>query len=367
MRRILMNSIKRVFVLSGLLLTCALCGVEAGAQWTIQQSGTTVRLRGVSAVNRNVAWASGDKGIVARTMDGGATWSASVVAGASELDFRDIDAFDADTAYTLAIGPGEKSRIYKTTDGGKQWALQFTNNIAAAFFDAMAFWDKRHGIAVSDPVDGHFVIISTDDAGATWKQMSTDGMPPALKGEGAFAASGTCITVSGKRDVWFATGGGEHARVFHSQDRGRTWTASETPILSGRPPTGIFSIAFKDRRNGVIVGGDYEKERDATRNVAVTKDGGQTWQLIDKAQPQGYRSCVLFVPGTHAPTLVAVGPSGADYSLDDGRTWTALGQQGFHSASFAAATSAGWAVGEKGLIAKFTGTAPDTSRRAGSK
>jgi photosystem II stability/assembly factor-like uncharacterized protein len=289
------------------------------------------------------------------------------VAGAAELDFRDVDAFDANTAYVLAIGPGEKSRIYKTIDGGKRWSLQFTNAEAAAFYDAMAFWDKNHGIAVSDPVDGRFRVIGTEDGGATWKQMPVDKMPPALEGEGAFAASGTCITVRGKRDVWFATGGGAQARVFHSPDGGRTWTASNTPILSGRPPTGIFSIAFKDAQSGVIVGGDYEKEQDATRNVAVTTDGGQTWELIDKAKPSGYRSCVVLVPGTRAPTLIAVGPSGADYSLDNGRTWTAIGAQGFHSASFAAANGAGWAVGEKGLIAKYTATVPDARPRPGSK
>jgi photosystem II stability/assembly factor-like uncharacterized protein len=367
MRRIQMNLMRYGLLLSGLLFACVVCGGEAQAQWTTQQSGTTVRLRGVSAVSRRVAWASGDKGTVARTVDGGKTWSASVVPGASELDFRDVDAFDADNAYLLAIGPGEKSRIYRTTDGGRKWSLQFINSVPAAFFDSMAFWDKNHGIAVSDPVDGRFLIISTEDGGATWKQMPAAGMPPALKGEGAFAASGTCITVSGKRDVWFATGGGTQARVFHSQDRGRTWTASNTPILSGRPPTGIFSIAFRDTRHGVIVGGDYEKEQDATRNAAVTTDGGQTWALIDKSKPAGYRSCVLFVPGTKAPTLVAVGPSGADYSLDNGRAWTPFGQQGFHSASFAAATDAGWAVGEKGLIAKYTGAVPDTGRRATSK
>ncbi|HEY0407411.1 MAG TPA: hypothetical protein VGC89_16885 [Pyrinomonadaceae bacterium] len=361
-----MNSMKCGFVFCGLLFAVVMCG-EARAQWTMQQSGTSVRFRGVSAVSQKVAWASGDKGTVARTIDGGATWSAMVVPGATELDFRDIDAFDADTAYTLAIGPGDKSRIYKTTDGGRKWTTQFTNSQPAAFFDAMAFWDRNHGIAVSDPVDGRFLIISTEDGGASWKQMPAEGMPPALKGEGAFAASGTCITVSGKRDVWFATGGGEQSRVFHSQDGGRAWTVSDTPILSGRPPTGIFSIAFRDRRNGVIVGGDYEKERDATRNVAVTTDGGQTWELIEKSQPAGYRSCVVFVPGARSPTLFAVGPSGADYSLDNGRTWTAIGQQGFHSVSFAATTGAGWGVGEKGLIAKFTGSVPDARHRSGPK
>lgn len=362
-----MNFMKCGFLLTCVLLVCVLGGDVVKAQWTTQPSGTSVRFRGVSAVNSLVAWASGDKGTVARTVDGGTTWRSMVVPGASELDFRDVDAFDANTAYVLAIGTGEKSRIYKTTDGGQRWSLLFTNQSPQAFFDAMAFWDRNRGIAVSDPVDGRFLIITTTDGGATWQQLPAAGMPLALKGEGAFAASGTCITVQGKREVWFGTGGGAEARVFHSSDGGQRWTVSSTPLLSGRPPAGIFSIAFKDSRNGLIVGGDYEKEADATRNVAVTTDGGRTWQLIDTARPAGFRSGVVYVPGTRAPTLIAVGPNGTDYSLDSGRSWTAIGQRGFHSVSFAGGSDAGWAVGEKGLIAKYTGTVPGARPRARAK
>ncbi len=362
-----MSLLKIGLVTCVVLLAAVLCNERARAQWVVQPSGTTVRFRGVSAVNSSVAWASGDKGTFARTVDGGATWRAGVVPGASELDFRDVDAFDANTAYLLAIGPGDKSRIYKTTDGGREWALQFTNSNPKAFFDAMAFWDKDHGIAVSDPVEGRFVIITTRDGGASWKQMPAEGMPPALAGEGAFAASGTCITVQGRNNVWFGTGGAAQARVFRSTNRGQTWTVSPTPLASGRPPMGVFSIAFKDRRNGVIVGGDYEKETDASGNAAITKDGGQTWELIANSRPAGYRSCVLYVPGTTAPTLIAVGPSGADYSQDNGRSWSSISRQGFHSASFAGATNAGWAVGEKGLIAKYAGTVAGARGRARSK
>ena len=124
-----------------------------------------VRLRGVSAVDARVAWASGDKGTFVRTTDGGRTWKAGTVSGAEELDFRDVDAFSASTAYLLSIGEGEKSRIYKTVDGGEHWTLQFTNPTPKAFFDAMAFWDERNGVAFSDPVEGHFLGVVTSDGG----------------------------------------------------------------------------------------------------------------------------------------------------------------------------------------------------------
>lgn len=340
------------FKLTFLLLT----GIVS-AQWLPQGSGTTVRLRGVSAVSSTVAWASGEKGTYARTLDGGKTWQTGTVAGASELDFRDVDAFDANTAYLLSIGEGEKSRIYKTTDAGRSWALQYKSNRPEAFFDAMAFWDRFHGIAVSDPVGGRFLIISTSDGGKSWKEMPADGMPPSLPGEGAFAASGTCITVHGKGNVWFGTGGTGGARLFSSKDGGRTWGVTTTPLVSGKS-AGVFSVAFWNAKRGVIVGGDYAQESDSKNNVAITNDGGRTWNLITGSIPGGYRSCVAFVPGASGPTLITVGPNGSEYSRDGGKSWLSISADGntngYHSASFAG-PNAGWAVGERGRIAKYRG------------
>ncbi|MBO0721652.1 MAG: hypothetical protein J2P41_12565, partial [Blastocatellia bacterium] len=213
--------------------------------WTPQTSHTTARLRGISAVSDKVAWASGANGTCLRTIDGGATWQAATVPGADSLDFRDVEAFDADNAYLLSIGDGEKSRIYKTIDGGRNWKLQFTNTNPKAFFDALAFWDANHGLAFSDPVDGHFLVITTEDGGSTWNEVPAENIPAALPGEGAFAASGTCITVQGRNNVWIATGGGA-ARVFRSTDAGKSWQVAATPIAGGQPSAGIFSIAFKD-------------------------------------------------------------------------------------------------------------------------
>jgi photosystem II stability/assembly factor-like uncharacterized protein len=330
----------------------ALGSIIANAQWVAQSSGTSVRLRGVSAVNSKVAWASGDKGTYARTLDGGESWQSATVPGASTLDFRDVDAFDEKTAYLLSIGEGEKSRIYKTVDGGASWTLQFKNNRASAFFDAMAFWDRDHGIALSDPVDGRFLIITTSDGGATWKEMPSDQMPLALSGEGAFAASGTCIAVQGRMNVWFGTGGPMGARVFRSSDGGRTWTVAATPLISDKT-AGVFSIVFRDAKHGVVVGGDYTKEEVAERGAALTVDGGKSWRLIKGSGPNGYRSCVAIVKERSAGMLVATGPSGSEYSLDGGESWVKIGEDGYHSVSFAASSGEGWAVGENGRISRY--------------
>jgi photosystem II stability/assembly factor-like uncharacterized protein len=342
--------LKTIALITLLLFVCA---ADARADWVAQSSGTSARLRGVSAVNARVAWVSGANGTYARTTDGGRTWRAGQVPGAAELDFRDVDAFDADTAYLLAIGPGERSRIYKTTDGGRTWNLQFQNRRAAAFYDCMAFWDKRHGLAMSDPVEGRFLVIRTEDGGRTWKEIDAAGMPPALEGEGGFAASGTCVAVSGKSDAWFGTGGPAGSRVFRSPDGGRTWQPSTAPLASGKA-AGVFSLAFWRGGRGVALGGDYTKEKEAEGNAALTSDGGRTWLLVAPVgRPRGYRSGVAFVPGSRGPALIAVGPSGSDYSSDGGLTWHALGEQGFHAVSISPGAEAAWAVGEEGRVARL--------------
>jgi photosystem II stability/assembly factor-like uncharacterized protein len=334
------------------LLMFTACAGLARAQWVAQASGVTVRLRGVSAVNRSVAWASGASGTYARTIDGGRTWRAGQVPGAEGLDFRDVDAFDADTAYLLAIGEGEHSRIYKTTDGGLHWTLQFQNRRASAFFDCMAFWNRAHGIAISDPVEGRFLVVTTEDGGRTWKETDANLMPPALAGEGAFAASGTCVAVEGASDVWFGTGGPEGARVFRSKDNGRSWETSTTPLATGKA-AGVFSLSFRNAREGAAVGGDYTLEKVPKGNAAWTNDNGRTWHAVGAHRPAGYRSCVARVQGTRGPLLIAVGPTGSDYSIDGGRNWTAIGSEGFHSVSVARGGEVAWAVGEQGRVARL--------------
>ncbi|HET6324738.1 MAG TPA: hypothetical protein VFG04_08565 [Planctomycetaceae bacterium] len=318
----------------------------ASAQWHQQTINSHANFRGLSVVSAHVAWVSGTKGTYGRTTDGGMNWAVGTVPGAAKLDFRDVEAFGETTAYLLSAGPGEESRIYKTIDGGRTWILQFKNAERDAFFDAMAFWDETHGIALSDPLKGHFPLIVTQDGGAHWKPLAAIDLPPALPNEGCFAASGTCLVTHGKQDVWFCTGGAKTARVFHSSDRGQHWTVSNTPIVAGTASAGIFSIAFRDRNHGLIVGGDYRKPNESSANAATTADGGQTWTLINK--PFGYRSGVAWAKDR----WIAVGTSGSDVSRDDGVTWQPLDRQNYNSVAFSPAGE-DWAVGPHGRIAKF--------------
>jgi photosystem II stability/assembly factor-like uncharacterized protein len=276
---------------------------------------------------------------------------ADSIAGAANLDFRDVQAFEANLAYLMSAGPGELSRIYKTTDGGKSWQLQHTNKIPEGFFDGMAFWDADNGVLIGDPVNGRLFIMITENGGKTWQPLPPESSPAVVTGEYGFAASGTGLAVQGKNQIWIATGG-TVARVFYSSDRGKTWNVANTPIVSGNQSSGIFSIAFRDSLHGVIVGGNYQQPNEAKGNAAITNDGGKTWGLIKNPASVEYRSCVAFVPGVSASMLVAVGPSGSDYSVDDGQTWMRFSNEGFHTLSFVKSTPNGWAAGADGRVAK---------------
>jgi len=313
-----------------------------------QVSGTTAQLRGISAVSGQIAWASGTQGTVLRTLDAGNHWENVSVPGAEKLDFRDVRAFDAGHAFVLSIGNGEQSKIYKTGDGGRSWKLQFTNPDPKAFYDCFAFWDRTHGIAMSDSVDGKFPLLATSD-GETWKPLTPKTLPAALPNEGGFAASGTCVAVAGKHDAWFVTGG-PAARLFHSVDRGSNWEVLATPIISGAATQGIFSVAFTDPLHGVIAGGDYKEPKSADKNMAWTTDGGKTWTPATQP-PAGYRSAVVCIPSPvkGRTILAAAGTSGADYSLDFGRTWSPIDDGDYNAVSFGGSFR-GWAVGPKGTI-----------------
>ena len=333
-----------------ILIALITLAVVAAPEWTLQQSGVTARLRGVSASSERVVWASGSGNTLLRSEDGGGTWKKLASPTTDRLDFRDIDAVSDTTAYALSIGNGPLSRIYKTTDSGATWELRYANADPDAFFDAMVFWDEAHGIAVSDSVKGAFVIIRTDDGGKSWARVPSEKLPAAQANEGAFAASGTNVTVLGP-NVWFGTGAAAKARVLRSTDRGATWQIAETPLASGQS-SGIYSIAFRDALHGVIVGGDYSKESAAVDNVAITSDGGKTWTLLKEKALGGFRSVVKHVPGSKS-SFIAIGPLGSDLSTDDGRTWTPISGPGFDTFSFAPGKTIGWGAGARGAIGRI--------------
>jgi photosystem II stability/assembly factor-like uncharacterized protein len=208
---------KRIVI--GFLLSLAVSFVAFG-RWNPQKSNTTASLGGLSIVNANVVWAGGTGGTFVRTTDGGETWQAGTVPGGEKLDFRDVYAVDAKTAYLLSYG--NQARIYKTTDGGKNWLLEYTEQNPKAALDCIAFWNATRGIVVGDPLDGKSELLTTSDGGAHWTPLQTNTTT-------AFAVGPTGMD--------------------YSIDGGKNWDQMNE-VSAYR----IYTIAFADAHHGWAVG-----------------------------------------------------------------------------------------------------------------
>jgi photosystem II stability/assembly factor-like uncharacterized protein len=340
----------RTLSIAALAMTtiAGLTGFSSGHQlsWHLTDTGTTARFRGLAPVSSSVAWVAGAAGTVLRTVDGGRHWASVGPADASALEFRDIEAFDARHAVALTIGEGTDSRVYATSDGGHSWTRTFQNEDPAAFYDCMTFLDPKHGLALSDPVDGKFRILATSDGGRHWQVRPTAGMPDALTGEFAFAASGTCL-VSTQGKAYFASGGGATSRIFSSADFGHSWKVVDSPLPSGAS-AGIYSLAFADPAHGIAVGGDYAAPTAAPDGSAYL--AGHRW-TVSKTVPGEYRSGAAWIG--HGPGALTVGPTGSDVSWDGGRTWKSF-DTGSFDAVLCAHDGACWASGEQGRVARLT-------------
>ncbi|HSW30310.1 MAG TPA: hypothetical protein VLH75_12575 [Longimicrobiales bacterium] len=323
-------------------------GALVDPAWDVQHEDSTQRFIALSIVDSVTVWVAGQPGLWGRTTDGGATWTVAKVPGADTLAFRDVHAFSAEEAFVLSIGNGEASRIYRTVDGGATWALSFLNEDPDAFFDCLSFWDRERGIAFSDSHDGEFTLIRTGDGGATWTRVDPGSVPDARPGEGAFAASGTCVATRSGGLGWFVTGASQvDTRVMRTSDYGVTWTEAPTPVPSTKSDEGLASLAFFDDLRGAAFGTAHDS---SAVNVAVTSDGGVTWVPAGRAL-SGIVYGGAVVPGAPTPTLVAVSPEGSAWSADNGSTWTVFDTANYWTVAFLSA-DIGWAGG-RGRISRI--------------
>lgn len=331
-------------------LAALILPTRAAAQWELQDTGTRAEFRGLDVSGARI-WATGTGGVVATSADGGATWRADSIPGASNLFLVDVAALGSDTAVVLGTDfNGGLSRFYRTLDGGATWTMAHEVSGAGVFMDGLAFWDERRGVAFGDPADGAFMILLTSDGGASWRRVPADRLPQPLEGEAAFAASGRMIDTEDAGLGWIATGGGAVARLLRTTDYGESWTALATPMAGGEA-SGLFAIDFRDARNGIAVGGNYTDARAPGANVMRTTDGGETWELV-QGQPVGVIYGGAWVPGTDV--FLTAGPPGTGLSRDAGMTWQSTGSDPFNTV-VAAGPGAAWAAGTNGRIARWAG------------
>jgi photosystem II stability/assembly factor-like uncharacterized protein len=322
-------------------------------------------LRGVRAVSAAVAWASGSAGTVLRTTNGGRTWARLPVPSADSLDFRSVWAFDSLAAVVASAGEAAegRARIYRTADGGRTWALVHRDTARGVFYDAVAFWDREHGLVLSDPVgEGaarRFVVLATADGGRTWARTPAEGQAVALAGEAAFAAGNAALAVAGSSRAWFVTGGPLGARAHATATGGARWDAVALPVAPRSASAGLFAVACASPTVCLAAGGDYRAPRAGAGQFARTEDGGRRWERTDLGNSApGYWSGLAFVPGAGAATFVAVGGAGTAVTRDAGRAWTVTDTTTLNAVSFAApddgagGAPVGWGVGPRGRVVR---------------
>lgn len=343
-----------------MLLAC----VPARGQFALLNSGTTASLRGIDAVNEQVAWASGSGGTVLLTTNGGTSWKhCAVPPGGEKLDFRGVQALDAKTALVMASGTGPLSAVYKTTDGCATWKPVFANPDKDGFFDALRRVSQRSFYLLGDPVGGHFALFFSNDDGESWQRFDEErDVPQVPKGVSAFAASNSSLTTLAAGDgvgLFVGTSASAQGPPLVSVNRltcdyrphvpvtcETRWIATPVPLASGGSGAGVFSVggrvralkaSFSERKalmsRGmavgqeidtaavVAVGGDYTRPAETAGTAAFSRDGGATWKAA-ASLPHGYRSAVAYAP--LAGFWLAVGPNGMDMSRDDGENWSPL-------------------------------------------
>jgi photosystem II stability/assembly factor-like uncharacterized protein len=329
------------------ILICFLSSSGLKAQ-SIQliQKGKDTSLRGLSVVDDSVVWASGSKGWTAMSKDGGKSWDWRQLKGYENLDFRDIEGFSDSKA--IMVSAGTPAVILLTTNGGTSWKEVYRNESADIFLDGMDFWDTEKGIIYGDPINGQMVLLETRDGGMSWQNISSQNKIPLAAGEASFAASGTNIRTGKAGKVWIATGGNQ-SRIFRSHDYGLNWEAIKLPIVQGKNSTGPFSLAFYKNKAGVAAGGDFLSDTSRMDNLVLTKDGGRTW-VKPKITLFGYRSAIEYLSKNE---LLASGPKGTDRSVDGGKTWMKLSDQGFHTVRKAKSSDLVLLTGGGGRIAIY--------------
>lgn len=304
---------------------------------------TKASLRGLSVVSNQVIWASGSNGSVGKTLDGGLTWQWMKPKGYEQLDFRDIEAFDQQHA--IIVNAGSPAYVLKTIDGGTTWTEHYKNIDSAIFLDGLGFWDQNSGIIFGDPIQGKMQLLKTTNAGTTWQNISSNLKQTLADGEAGFAASGTTIKTLPGGKVWISSGG-TTSNIYYSSDYGESWNVFKCPIWHGESTTGPFSIDFYDAKNGVVVGGNYVKDKANDNNVWLTSNGGKTWTK-PVTPVAGFRSGVAYI---NKNMVVATGTSGTDVSTDGGRNWKHIDDQSFNAVQQAKKGNRIFLAGEKGRV-----------------
>jgi photosystem II stability/assembly factor-like uncharacterized protein len=313
-------SISKIFFICVLFIHTGL-----SAQYQIKELSAQkgVSIRALSIPTDKVIWASGSKGMVAKSTNEGVTFEWMQVKGYEKRDFRAMYAWNEKEAIIVAVA--SPAIILKTYDGGASWEKVYENSDTSMFLDAIHFSDQNNGTVIGDPIGGHLFVLTTKNKGATWVELPKTYFKSKLNNGEAFFASSNSNLVSIGKELLFVTGG-LSSRLW------KEGVAEVLPILQGSSSTGANSIALSpDGKMIVIVGGDFSNDKLANQNIVGYQKKStkkmQKWDLLSISNPNGYKSCVEFLDNDR---LITCGTSGVDFSNNKGITWQKMSDASFH-------------------------------------
>lgn len=325
---------------AALALALLSCG-PAQASWRmLEPPAPDATLRAVVVTGPGAFHVAGSRGTYAVTADAGRTWRRAAPTGTEALDFRGLSILDSRVVILMSAGdgPAGHARLYRSPDVGRSWSLAYETRVKGSFFDTMVFRNRRDGLVLGDPIDGRWLLLRTADGGKSWVRAEGPAVEP---GEAAFAASDSALFLDGA-NLWIVSGGLAKGRVFRSQDDGKSWTVTDTP-LAASATAGVFGGVSVGGGRAVVVGGDYKDELRDGPSIAVGEAGA--WTVPPH---EGTPRLLEGVARLNARTLVAVGPRGTSLSADNGATWRQVDDAAFHAVDCRAGTCV--AAGSNGRV-----------------
>lgn len=339
---------KQIFILVLCNIYLSILVAQTNYAIEIVHQDVNASLRGLCVVNDSVIWTSGSNGYVGRSIDAGKTWDFKQINPYDSAEFRDIEAFDANTA--VVMSSVQPACILKTIDGGKTWKEVFRNDDPAIFLDAIDF-DGKKGICLGDPINNWFYFLSTNNKGDSWKEIKNkNNLAP--DSTYAFAASGSAMQLLDGKTIIFGTGG-KNASIFYSDNFGKNWKISKTPMVAGKQSEGIFSIDFPTKYHGLIGGGDYLNPDIMNTNLFYGEF--QSPDIINFTSsfpnPSGYISCIKYLPYPYEVIMCGTGGVDVNNSFLD-RTIN-ISEEGYNVIGISGFGNAVYLAGNNGKIGKL--------------
>ena len=277
-----------------------------------------------SFVDANNGWAVGEAGTIAKTTDGGITWTNRAMppyTGNGLVNFRPQQ-LTAVQFLNLNVGyaTGFNGAVLKTTDGGINWnyingpfgPMSSTSKIIYNLY----FFDVNNGWIVGDVINASSAnIYKTTDGGTTWTAATN------------FPVLGNNLWGIDFVNPSIGYISGANGKVIKTTDGGTTWTDISLTTTNYTVVGGIATIPKQQTYPCVQVLDANTVVISSANNGCVlrTTNGGTTWYASGN---QGYglpqmATWQMVATGPNKDTIImSGGQARIAKSVDRGLTWT---------------------------------------------